>query len=89
LSNARLKKNVAAPLILQGTNYLLPLLTVPYLVRVLGVENYGRVAFAYAFIQYFVVLTDYGFNLSATQKVALLRDDAVSLSRHVPCVTAA
>ena len=75
-----LRKNILSLFILQGANYLLPLVTVPYLVRVLGAENFGRIAFAQAFIQYFVVLTNYGFNLSATRSVALVRDDPEHLS---------
>ncbi|MGA8298128.1 MAG: oligosaccharide flippase family protein [Terriglobales bacterium] len=46
---------------LQGLNYLVPLAVLPYLVRVLGIERYGLIAFAQSFAQYFVVLTDYGF----------------------------
>ena len=76
-----LRENIFSLFVLQGANYVLPLITVPYLVRVLGPEHFGRIAFAQAFIQYFVVLTDYGFNLSATRAVALVRDDPTKLSR--------
>jgi polysaccharide transporter, PST family len=65
---------------LQGLNYIIPLAVLPYLIRVLGVERYGLVSFAQAFAQYFVILTDYGFNLSATKQVARLRDDPDRIS---------
>lgn len=76
-----LRTNIISLFALQGANYVLPLITVPYLVRVLGPDHFGRIAFAQAFVQYFVVLTDYGFNLSATRAVALVREDPARLSR--------
>lgn len=66
---------------LQGLNYVIPLAVLPYLIRVLGVERYGLIAFAQAFAQYFVILTDYGFNLSATRQIARTRDDREQVSR--------
>src|SRR5215470_2218422 len=66
---------------LQGLNYVIPLAVLPYLVRVLGIEGYGLIAFAQAFAQYFVILTDYGFNLSATKRIALARDNRQEVSR--------
>ena len=60
---------------LQGLNYLLPMLVLPYLIRVLGVGNYGVIAVAQAFAQYFTIFTDYGFNLSATKRIAVANSD--------------
>lgn len=65
-----LLKNALALIFLQGANYILPLVTLPYLVRTLGIEAFGQLSFSLAVIQYFVILTDYGFNLSATRAVA-------------------
>ena len=53
----------------------------PYLVRVLGVEQYGLIAFAQAIAQYFVTATDYGFNFSATRAIAQHREDKKEVSR--------
>lgn len=60
---------------LQFANYLLPLVTIPYLVRVLGVEKYGLVAFGQGLIGYFALVIDYGFNYSATRKISVRRDN--------------
>jgi PST family polysaccharide transporter len=84
----RLLSNMASLFTLQGANYVLPLVTLPYLVRVLGPEKYGLIAFAQAFIQYFIVATDYGFNLSATREVAVHRGDPKKLGEIVSAVMA-
>jgi len=57
---------------LQGISYILPLIVIPYLIRVIGMEKFGLIAFAQSFVQYFMILTDYGFSLSATKTISLL-----------------
>lgn len=61
--------------LLQLLNYILPLLTIPYLVRVLDLDNYGLIFFSLAIIGVFQVIVDYGFNISATKEVAKNKHD--------------
>jgi PST family polysaccharide transporter len=83
---AKLVENIASMFIVQGANYALPLISIPYLVHALGAANYGRMVFAQAFILYFSVTVDYGFGLSATRQVALLKDDRLALSKFISTI---
>ncbi len=66
---------------LQGLNFVAPLLVLPYLMIVLGAEKFGYISFALAVCQYFIVVIDFGFNLSTTKRIALVSGDKAAVSR--------
>jgi len=65
---------------------LVPLITYPYLIYVVGKETYGLVAFVQAVVGYLVILTDFGFNISATKEISVYRNDKEKLSEIVSSV---
>jgi PST family polysaccharide transporter len=72
-SPRRLRENIASLAALQLLSYAAPLLTVPYLVRVLGPAQFGLLSFAQGIVLYFDLITDYGFNFSSTRAIAAQR----------------
>jgi PST family polysaccharide transporter len=74
-------KNYLALLFIQGANFILPLIILPYLVRVLGSEKYGLVMIAQSVALFLTIIVDFGFNISATKEVAYLKNDKEKLSQ--------
>lgn len=67
-------------MLLQIASYIFPLLTIPYLARVIGVEGFGKIAFAAAVVVWLKTVSDWGFNYTATRDVALNKDDLNKVS---------
>jgi PST family polysaccharide transporter len=72
--------------LLKVLTYILPLITFPYLIRVLGVEKFGLIMFAQATMYYFEIVVDFGFNLSATREVALNAEKTNKLNEIISAV---
>lgn len=61
--------------LLQMAGYVFPLITMPYLARVIGADGFGKIAFASSVVVWFQTIADWGFNLTATRDVAQNRDN--------------
>lgn len=68
--NKKLLENIISLSTIKGLEYILAFITFPYLVRVLKVETYGLIVFSQSIVNYFTLLTDYGFNLSGPKAIA-------------------
>lgn len=64
----------------QSLTYLVPLLTIPLLIRAFGLDLYGEYVFLYSFISYFLLLINYGFDMSGIRSVANCDGDRLLLS---------
>jgi PST family polysaccharide transporter len=63
-------KNSSYLLLVHIANQILPFLMIPYLTRVLGITSFGVSAYVLGLMTIASVVTDYGFNLSVTPKIA-------------------
>lgn len=75
-----LVENFVSLSLLQIAGYLFPLITIPYLARVIGVDKFGEIAFASAIIVYFQTVSDWGFNYTATRDIAQNRNNKGRIS---------
>ncbi|MDE3180563.1 MAG: oligosaccharide flippase family protein, partial [Acidobacteriota bacterium] len=80
LLRQRLVSNALSLYGVQFAKYILPLITIPYLTRVLGPSGWGLVALAQAYGAYLSLPVNYGFNFSGTREVARFKDDKNRLS---------
>ena len=73
---------------LQLIKYVMPLLTLPYLTRVLEPEGYAVYAYVVSFMTFAQTFVEFGFNLSGTKQVVEARD-AIALGRITGSITQA
>lgn len=66
--------------VLKVVGYIFPLVTMPYLARVIGVAGFGEIAFAVSVMVFFETFTDFGFNYTATRDIARCRDNRQAVS---------
>lgn len=79
LKNNRTAKVLASNFIwlsiLKLLGFVFPLITLPYLSRVIGVENFGIISYAASIIYFLELFVDFGFNYTATRDVAKNREN--------------
>jgi polysaccharide transporter, PST family len=84
-----LVQNIIALYGVQAFTYALPLLTFPYLARVLGPAGWGRVVFAQAIGTVIAVFVEYGFDISASRETSRHRNEPGRLSQLISGVLGA
>lgn len=83
MSSKTILKNTFALVLVQFANYLAPLLVFPYLSRVFSVNTFGLIMVALSLCSIGFLITDYGFNLSATYWIAKHKSNIERVSKYV------
>ncbi|MDR1130053.1 MAG: flippase [Prevotellaceae bacterium] len=76
-----LKKNVVYNAILSVSNVAFPIVTTPYISRILGVENIGVVNFAVAYASYFALFVALGIPMYGMREIAKRNENPEDRSR--------
>jgi O-antigen/teichoic acid export membrane protein len=80
MSNPRLRQNIVALGVLHIINVALTFVTMPYLLRVLGAEEWGRIVFVQMILNYLSWITNWGFYQSAVRKISANRESSTSIN---------
>lgn len=75
------KKNFIYNIIYQILILIIPLITAPYLSRVVGAVGVGTYSYTYSIVYYFMLLTLLGVNNYGNRSIAKVRDDKEQLSK--------
>ena len=78
-----IKKNFIMNIILTMSNFIFPLITFPYVSRVLLPSGTGKVAFATSVISYFSMFAQLGIPTYGIRACAQVRDDRNKLSKVI------
>lgn len=78
---SNLKKNIFYSALLTVANYAFPLITYPYVSRVLGVTNIGICNFVDNIVNYFLVFSTMGISILGVREIAVAREDRSRLDR--------
>jgi PST family polysaccharide transporter len=70
----------------QVANLIFPVLISPFLISKIGLGNFGIITSAQALMTFFNIVCDYGFNMSATKDISILRDDSKGINAIISSV---
>ncbi|ERF78951.1 oligosaccharide flippase family protein [Gallibacterium anatis] len=79
MSKKVLISNFLSLSVLQVFSYALPLLTLPYLVKVLTPSYYGLISFSQSIAVFLFIIVDFGFNFSAVRQIASYQNNIKKL----------
>lgn len=82
VKNKSIKSNLLFSVLIKLVTYLIPLITAPYISRVLGPEGVGTYSYANSIVSYFALLVNFGFIGYGTQRISANRSDKQKYSGY-------
>ncbi len=76
-------RNFISLALIQLTNFIIPILTFPYVIKIVGLSHFGIITAILSSIIFFQNVVDYGFNISATREVAQNKNNELLLNNIV------
>jgi O-antigen/teichoic acid export membrane protein len=80
-------KNFMYNLMLQVVTLFMPLMTVPYVSRILGKEGIGVYSYTLSIVQYFIILGTLGISMYGNRQIAYVRDNKQEMSKTFWSIT--
>jgi PST family polysaccharide transporter len=66
---------------LQSASYLIPVITIPYLTNVLGIELFGKYSFSQSVAYYFSIIVLYSFDIIITRDISIHKNDFLKIQK--------
>ena len=81
MKDRKLIKNILFYIVKQLSAILFPMIVYPYVTRILGVDNLGKVEYAKSIVQYFLLFAGLGISDYAIREGARIRDNKSKLNQ--------
>lgn len=79
--NQSARKNIVYNFLLNIINILFPLITSPYVSKVLGADNLGKYNFSYSFASWFLVFATFGTTTYGIREISRVKDNKILLNK--------
>ena len=86
VNNKKIIENFSFLSMIQVVALVSPLVTYPYLIKILGLQLYGTIVFAQAVVTYLSLFVNFGYSTTGPKEVSILKDNKTLLSQFVSSV---
>lgn len=85
-NNKTIVKNAGYLTIIELVRLVTPFIALPYILRTIGTTNYGIIAFVQSIMQYFILVINYGLDISSVKNISVNRNNYEELNKIVSAV---